>query len=130
MKYITPRWLSLLGIAALAVLLVACSGGSPTGSEGDGSGSTVNVILKDFSVSLDTSQTAAGIVTFEVKNDGSVQHDFAIRGNGVEQNTPVIKPGEKATLMVDLEPGIYTHVCTIPGHEQLGMIGTFTVTSH
>jgi uncharacterized cupredoxin-like copper-binding protein len=65
-----------------------------------------------------------------VQNNGSTQHDFAIRGNGVEQKTPTIKPGEIARLTVDLEPGAYTYVCTIPGHEQLGMNGTFTVTSN
>jgi uncharacterized cupredoxin-like copper-binding protein len=65
-----------------------------------------------------------------VQNNGSTQHDFAIRGNGVVKKTATIKPGETARLTVDVEPGNYTYICTIPGHEQLGMNGTFTVTSN
>ena len=26
------------------------------------------------------------------------------------------------------QPGDYTVVCTVPGHEQLGMVGTLTIT--
>jgi uncharacterized cupredoxin-like copper-binding protein len=114
----------------MAVLLVACNGSSPRGGESNGYNSTVNVIVKDFSISLDPPQTEAGTITLVVANDGSVQHDFAIRSNGMEQKTPMIEAGETASLTVDLEPGTYTYICTIPGHEQLGMIGTFTVTSN
>jgi plastocyanin len=121
-------WLSLLGIAILAVLLAACSGGSQNSGEGSGNSTTINVEAIDFSFSLDASQAEAGTITFVVQNNGSMHHDFAIRGNGMEEKTPTIDSGGSATLTVDLEPGTYTYVCTIPGHEQLGMSGTFTVT--
>ena len=58
-----------------------------------------------------------------------MNHDFAIRSNGVSEKTRRIKPGESATLTVELEPGTYTYICTTSGHEQLGMRGTITVTS-
>lgn len=129
MKHTVPHWLFLMGITTIAALLVACSGSLPPGDEGDGYKSTVNVIVKDFSISLDPPQTEAGIITFVVKNNGSVQHDFAILSKSVERKTPMINSGGTASITVDLEPGTYTYFCTIPGHERLGMSGTFTITS-
>jgi plastocyanin len=126
MKTRPTLWLSLLGFAILAVLLAACSSGSRV--KVSGNSTTINVAVEDFSFSLDASQAEAGTITFAVQNNGSMHHDFAIRGNGVEEKTPMINSGGSATLTVDLEPGTYTYVCTVPGHEQLGMSGTFTVT--
>jgi uncharacterized cupredoxin-like copper-binding protein len=124
------RWLLILAVALLAVS-VACSGSSTPVGESQ-SGSNVNegevlVEAKEFSFSLSATEAAAGTVTFVVENSGNMPHDFAIRGNGIEEATPHIDPGESATLTVELEPGTYTYICTIPGHEQLGMRGTFTV---
>ena len=72
----------------------------------------------------------AGTITFLVRNDGTMPHDFAIQGNGVDQKTVMIKPGQTASLTVDLKPGIYTYKCTVPVHALLGMKGTLTVTEH
>jgi uncharacterized cupredoxin-like copper-binding protein len=62
-----------------------------------------------------------------VRNEGDTPHDFAISGDGVEEKTPMLDPGETATLEVELEPGTYAYVCTVPGHAMLGMQGEFTV---
>jgi nitrite reductase (NO-forming) len=135
MKRVNTRWFYILAIAMLAVIL-ACSASLSLGDSsrdeviGNEGGATVNVEAKDFSFALDASQAEAGAITFVVQNNGSTQHDFAIRSNGVEQKTPMIRPGESARFTVELEPGAYSYVCTIPGHEQLGMNGNFTVTSN
>ena len=135
MKRVNTRWFYMLAIVMLAVTL-ACSASLSLGDrsqnearENEG-GATINVVAKDFSFALVASKAEAGAITFVVQNNGSTQHDFAIRGNGVEKKTATIKPGETARLTVDVEPGNYTYICTIPGHEQLGMNGTFTVTSN
>ena len=134
MKHVNTRWFFILTIVLLSVTL-ACSAGAPrgdrsqAGSQENEARATINVVAEDFSFSLADSQLKSGTVTFAVKNDGSMPHDFAIRGQDVDQKTPTIKPGESANLTVELEPGTYTYVCTIGGHEQLGMRGTFTVTS-
>jgi uncharacterized cupredoxin-like copper-binding protein len=66
-------------------------------------------------------------VTFVVKNQGQVPHDFHIQGNGVDHTTPLIMPAESTTFTIHLEPGTYDYKCNIPGHDMLGMEGSFTV---
>ena len=61
------------------------------------------------------------------KNDGKIEHDLVVEGNGVDEKTPTIEPGESATLKVDLKPGTYDVYCSIPGHKQAGMDVKLTV---
>ena len=132
MQPLNTRRFYILAIALLAVTL-ACSAGPslgediPNGVSKSEDSTTINVVARDFSFSIDESQAEVGRVTFLVQNNGSMHHDFAIRGNGVEQKTPMIQSGESATLTVELEPGTYTYVCTIPGHDQLGMSGNLVI---
>lgn len=128
MKKITSTSFALLVVVILGVLLTACNGTSTDGGSSKGNGSTVNVVLSDFTISLDQPQTNAGRITFVVKNEGAVQHDFAIRSGDAEYKTPMIGAGETASLTVDLVPGQYTYICTVSGHEQLGMSGIYTIT--
>jgi uncharacterized cupredoxin-like copper-binding protein len=78
---------------------------------------------------VDATEVPAGTVSFIVENNGNIPHDFSISGNGVEQKTSMINPGKTAVLEVDLKPGTYTYICTVPGHEMLGMKGTLIVKS-
>lgn len=123
------RLVALFLLAALAAL-AACSGSARSdvaSRDKAANTATVNVVADDFSFSIDTTQAVAGKTAFVVENKGSVPHDFSISGNSVEQKTPMIAPGESAILKVDLVPGTYTYLCTVPGHAMLGMQGTFTV---
>jgi uncharacterized cupredoxin-like copper-binding protein len=90
-------------------------------------GTTVNVTARNFAFSFDVTEAKAGTITFVVKNEGTMPHDFEIRGSGVRQKTNLLEPGETESLTVDLQPGTYTYVCTVPGHDSLGMKGSFTV---
>jgi uncharacterized cupredoxin-like copper-binding protein len=128
--------LSLAGILLLVVTL-ACgrgarndrpvAGGNPPSSTSAAGSAVVNVVAEDFLFSLDASQAAAGAVTFVVRNEGDMPHDFAIQGPGADAKTPMLEPGESATLEVTLAAGTYEYICTIPGHAVLGMQGEFTV---
>jgi plastocyanin len=125
----------IFGIVFLAVSLACRFSLLPEGSPGNASkeieaSTTVHVVADDFSFSLDASQAPAGTVAFAVKNNGSMHHDFAISGNGIEVKTSMIRSGGRDTLVVDLEPGTYTYICTVKGHDKLGMSGIFTVTSN
>lgn len=136
------RWITLLASVTMIAALAACGGsaainstGIPTvgatatpGSEASvGAGATVHVIAKDFAFALDTARAPGGMVAFTIRNDGPSQHDFQITGKGVDKKTALIGPGMTASLSLVLSPGTYTYSCTVPGHEQLGMTGTFTV---
>lgn len=69
-----------------------------------------------------------GSYTFEFTNDGAMDHDLVIEGEGINEATPVIGPGETETLTVDLTPGTYTVYCSVGDHRAQGMEFTFTVT--
>jgi uncharacterized cupredoxin-like copper-binding protein len=79
---------------------------------------TVQVSEVEFKITLSTTNLKAGKVTFEVKNDGKIAHDFVIKGG---PKTPLIQPGGSATLTTTLTPGKVHFYCTVPGHEQAGM---------
>ena len=129
------HWLLLLGTVLFSLVLAACTGSSQLHNheshiQANGNDAIVNVTTQEMSISLDESWLKAGTITFVVRNNGFMTHDFAIHGNGVDQKTPMLNSGESATLTVKLEPGTYTYECTMPGHAQGGMTGTFTVTSN
>jgi uncharacterized cupredoxin-like copper-binding protein len=79
----------------------------------------------EFFFRLSTKSAAKpGTVTFVFKNAGHVLHDFRING----KQTALIQPGKTAKLVVAFKKkGTYTYLCTVPGHAQAGMKGTFTV---
>jgi uncharacterized cupredoxin-like copper-binding protein len=88
----------------------------------------VPVSETEFKITLPKSTLAAGSYSFEVANDGKIEHDLVVKGNGVDEKTPTIAPGKSATLNVDLKPGTYDVYCSIPGHKQAGMDVKLTVT--
>jgi uncharacterized cupredoxin-like copper-binding protein len=67
----------------------------------------------------------AGTVTFEINNESSVEHNFEIPDAGVGPSETVTNAS--TTLEADLQPGTYEYICSVPGHEQAGMVGTLTV---
>ena len=88
---------------------------------------SVPVSETEFKITLPKSTLAAGSYSFEVANDGKIEHDLVVKGNGVNAKTPTIAPGKSAMLNVDLKPGTYDVYCSIPGHKQAGMEGKLTV---
>jgi uncharacterized cupredoxin-like copper-binding protein len=96
--------------------------------QGEGGGKTVRAIEDEFSIKLDGGDTLdAGRYRFQVVNRGEAEHDLEIEGQGVEEKTPLIGPGEEAALEADLGAGKYKFYCTVPGHEQSGMKVDVTV---
>jgi uncharacterized cupredoxin-like copper-binding protein len=85
----------------------------------------VPVSETEFKITLGSTSFKAGEITFEVKDDGKIPHDLAIKGTS--DKTKEIAPGSNAELKVTLKPGTYVLYCSIPGHEQAGMKQTITV---
>ncbi len=88
---------------------------------------SVPVSETEFKITLPKSTLAAGSYSFAVANEGKIEHDLVIEGNGVDEKTPTIEPGKTATLKVDLKAGTYDVYCSIPGHKQAGMDLKLTV---
>lgn len=69
----------------------------------------------------------AGRIGFNVENGGKEDHAFEIEGNGVHQQTTVLKRGDTTALEVNLPPGTYTVYCPVDGHRGKGMEATLVV---
>jgi plastocyanin len=69
----------------------------------------------------------AGQVEVKSPNKSSVQHDIAIKGNGVMEKGQIVSNGGVSSFSANLKPGKYLFYCTVDGHEQAGMKGTLTV---
>jgi len=95
---------------------------SPSTSPAGGAGQTVQVSEKEFKIMLPSATLKPGSYTFDLSNDGRIQHDLTIDGPGVKNaKTPLINGGQHATLKVKLAAGTYDFYCSVPGHKQLGM---------
>jgi uncharacterized cupredoxin-like copper-binding protein len=117
-------------VVAMAAVFVVLSGcGSDDGDDEAEPSSTaprqtITITATDFalaprSVDLDESGTYA----FEVVNEGEVAHALEVEGEGIEEETKTLQPGEQATLTVDLESGSYELYCPVGDHKERGMTG-------
>jgi plastocyanin len=89
---------------------------------------TVQVSLTEFEIDMPDS-VPAGPTTFEITNNGTVEHNFEVEGQDVEEELETnLQPGETGTLEVDLQPGTYEIYCPVDDHEGQGMSLTLTVT--
>lgn len=125
----------ILVLLAVAVLATACGpggggqpqgGGAPPGggqASGPAGGARVAVTVKEWAIEVD--QVPSGTVTFAVKNDGAIEHNVVIKETGTRLDG--IQPGQTKEFSTTLQPGTYTIVCDIAGHEEAGMHGTITV---
>ena len=113
-----------------AVAVFGVESESAKGAAATGAAKTVQIQEKEFKILPASLKVAAGKVTFAVKNVGKIQHDLAISGPKVTgpKKTALIAAGGSAKLVVTLGKGKYTLYCAVPGHEQLGMKATVTVT--
>lgn len=140
MKIRTKLGLVATGLVIVALLAAGCGKeaeeGSTTESAGETTESTetatgareIEVTLTDFAIEPASIELKSGeTVTFVVKNNGATQHDFAIVGS--DAKTPMIDAGGEATLeYTPTAAGEVQFICSVPGHDVLGMTGTLTVT--
>jgi manganese oxidase len=122
-------------LAAGSIMLLIATACSPAEDievpeQGAAAGpATYAVSLTEFAISPPMIHAPVGeALAFDVTNDGTAPHTFAVdTGAGVEA-TPEIQPGASATLDVaPLDAGTYDTFCTISGHRQAGMAGTLMV---
>ena len=123
------------GSAAAGGSAVAGGGSDQPPPAGD---AAINLVEKDFAIAMDKSTIKAGSITFNIKNTGPSPHNIGVtkeadasKGGGITgpviKNSDTIDSGKTTSITVDLQPGAYNIVCTVPGHVQLGMIVKLTV---
>ncbi len=89
-----------------------------------------HVTLSDFQIEIPSSVVTG--LPFAVHNAGPTPHNLTINdaaGKFMAASTTISPPGDDV-VVIDLQPGTYTVLCSLPGHASLGMRGTFTVTAH
>jgi plastocyanin len=82
---------------------------------------------RELRFSKSTLEAPAGTVTLVMENPSALEHNIAVRGEGVDEKGEVVGQGEESTVTAELEPGEYEFYCSVPGHEDAGMKGTLTV---
>jgi uncharacterized cupredoxin-like copper-binding protein len=111
------------GFAAMlmlaALLLSACST-TPSTKE-------VTLIGTDIAWNLDTIEAQAGqTLEITVRNEGVLDHDFVIEAFDVDI---LLSPGAEQTVtIVPDQAMVIDYICSIPGHEEAGMVGQIIVT--
>jgi len=110
----SPVWF----LAALTLLLACQAGG--------GSGSTA-VELSEFKFQPnEITATAGRPVKLTLRNTGTVAHDFTVKDLDVA--SPKVQPRSSAEFaFTPSRTGTFQIICTEPGHQEGGMVGTLTV---
>jgi uncharacterized cupredoxin-like copper-binding protein len=123
-------------VAAVALLLGACgstSNNSPVSKPSVASvaapvGTSVGVVEREFSITLDKASFTAGTYTFTIKNQGKFPHNLTIEGPGVDKKASATMPGGgSGSVTVNLQKGAYEVWCSVDSHKDKGMDMTLTV---
>ena len=106
-------------------------GSEPTSTPGTGTSGTqeVQVTLKEWAVIPAVITVSPGHVRFVITNVGALSHNFTILdSSGTLGATRTFAASESPqTLELDLKPGTYDTLCSVPGHAQHGQRGTLIV---
>ena len=124
-------------LALVALVLVACSASAP---EVDASKGQIRVDLKDYTVTLTSTEMRAGTITLLGFNSGGTGHEVVVlktdlaadklpidpqtqkaKEDGKQGAVSEIAPGKTGNLRLDLPAGRYVVICNVPTHYQLGM---------
>jgi plastocyanin len=116
--------------AASLVALATLAGLAGLLGTRDAHGTTaVNLVATEFAYIPKDPAVPHGVVTFVVKNDGAIEHNFVLEDRRKKKATeiPIIEPGDTLRVEVALQPGVYSLYCSLPGHKEAGMITSLTV---
>lgn len=116
----------------------------------DGSDASVTVVAEDTQFNpAEITVDADEEVTLALENRDTIEHDLEVEGLSVEVMADGASEGEhgagagaadsgvlaihttseatETMTFIARTPGTYAFYCTIPGHRDAGMVGTFTV---
>jgi plastocyanin len=104
-------------------------GGGQEPAAAKGPGGTLKLAADPTAIAFDTTKLSSkpGKVTIEFTNPAPLEHDVAIEEDGKQIAVSQRITEGKTSVSVDLAPGTYTFLCTVPGHAEAGMEGTLVV---
>ena len=127
-------------LAAFVFVISACGeGGAPPPAGSDSAAATPGADADEVLVEIDFDEyvvlmdavVPAGSVTLKLANKGFEEHNLLFvvveSDSTVWETESRLSPGERRTVMLDLEPGVYKAVCDFSGHEDRGMFTEFVV---
>ena len=123
------------GVAAVIVAVIyAATGSDDRVYDPDVAASQVRFTAGEHRFEEATVRALAGTVTIELLNEANGAHDLAVMQQGVEISRSIdfdasqavgktewTAPRSSSSLTIELEPGTYQIVCTLPGHVENGM---------
>jgi len=144
------RWIGAAAILLALVSLVVPHVAWRWREQPSPRGTPVKVLLDDFHVHRTNAAVPAGMVRFQLTNNGPSTHEFIVvrtnrapdklplqrDGLTVDEEGPGVAPVDEAegldiadrrTLTLDLAPGHYVLFCNMEGHYLGGMHAAFTV---
>ena len=107
----TSRASVLVGVLVVGALLAACGGADEVLPDAD----IVVVGTDRLTWEPDRLTVQPGTLSLALVCEGGANHNLVIEETGEE--VAACAPGRTALGEVTLEPGNYTYVCTVPGHE-------------
>jgi uncharacterized cupredoxin-like copper-binding protein len=121
-----------LVMLVLSIMLSACGGQGSSAIS-----TTLNVEMSEFMFTpKDLAVPAGKEITLNLKNDGSIEHDFIILKKGVSAVLPFNAETQKDGIFFEArlnagksemytftlpEAGDYEIICSVPGHLEAGM---------
>ena len=132
------RSVVLLAAAAAVVLSLAvgCAGGGEGGANAPSGAGAKGSVLKTVRIQetehnlkpADITLKKPGLYVLKVVNSGSATHALEVDGEGLEEYSKKIEPGQSTQLRLDLrKAGTYELTCPVDHHEEKGMEGKVIV---
>jgi plastocyanin len=118
-QWVAQHWLFWLTLVLTVLVITGCGGDQPEPV-------ALTLLAQDIKFDVNTLTVKADQpVTLTYRNEGVIDHSLEIEGVFPQQK---VRPGQTQIFEFELQtPGSYEYVCSLPGHEQAGMVGTLIV---
>lgn len=109
--------------------MLAITWGLFSGTAGQGAPVIIKVTAKEWRYEPGEVSSSTGETIFEVSNGGLIEHNFVVVDAATQKRAeiPYIEPGQTLRATANLQPGVYTIYCGLPGHRDAGMVATLRV---
>jgi uncharacterized cupredoxin-like copper-binding protein len=116
---------TVLLVVGVALIVMVSGGDGKPETTTPFVGSTLNVVLGDFTIAGDLT-APAGTVRLQAVNQGAIVHNVGIRRGPISGD---MQPGGAFTIgLGTLAPGTYQLYCDIVGHVESGMVADLVIT--